>query len=366
MDGLAEARILLPGVRLDTAELLMGSDRTEVRRVRARWPETRATSVIVKRYISAGEGWTREAAALASLPDHAPAPRLVAEGATPPLVVMSDVGPAHTVADALLGTNPDDATAAVLEWAEAMADLHVATLGARARFRAELALRAGDLPVSDHVMPTVVDETALLLEARCTELGVAIPSGALRELRELPRTLRADVDAAALSPSDSCPDDNVRTSGGVVLVDFEGAQWRHVVWDVAYLTVPWASCWCAWRMPSDVVERAVEHYRARVEAALPYVRTPQFRQDLAAATSGWALISAASLLPDALGADPRPANPRKITPARRAMILHRLDRARRNPDLHALARFAGLLRAALVDRWGEVPLALAPAFDQQT
>src|SRR6476659_2358185 len=174
MDGLEDARTLLPGVRLDTAELLMGSDRTEVRRVRARWPQAGVTSVIVKRYVSAGEGWTREAAALASLPDHAPAPRLVAEGAAPPLIVMSDIGPGRTVADALLGRDPDDATAAVREWAEAVADLHAVTLGGRARFRAELALRTGDLPVSDHVMPTVVDETALLLEARCTELGLAI------------------------------------------------------------------------------------------------------------------------------------------------------------------------------------------------
>lgn len=366
VDGLEDARALLPGVRLHTAQLLMGGERTEVRRVQARWPEGGNTSVIVKRYLSAGEGWTREAAALVTVPAHAHAPRLVAEGAAPPVVVMSDVGTGHTVADALLGSDPDDATAAVLEWAEALADLHAATRGERVRFRAELALRAGDIPVADHVMPTVVDEAALLLEARCTELGVAIPSGALRELRELPRTLRADGDAAALSPSDTCPDDNVRTSAGVVLVDFEGAQWRHVVWDVAYLTVPWTSCWCAWRMPSDVVERAVEHYRARMEAALPYVRTPQFRQDLAAASAGWAFISAASLLPTAMRGDRPPAERRKVTPARRAMILHRLDRARRNPDLAALARFAELLRKALVERWGEVPLAYAPAFDQQS
>lgn len=366
MDGLEDARNLLPGVRLDSAELLMGGERTEVRRVRARWPEGGATSVIVKRYVSSGEGWTREAAALVSVPDNAPAPRLVAEGGVPPVVVMSDLGPGRTVADALLGTSADEATAAVLEWAEAVADLHAATLGGRARFRAELALRAGDLPVADHVMPAVVDETALLLETRCAELGVAIPSGALREFRELPRTLRADAEAAALSPSDACPDDNVRTADGVVLVDFEGAQWRHVVWDVAYLTVPWASCWCAWRMPSDVVERAVEHYRARIESALPYVRTPQFRKDLAAATAGWAFISAAWLLPDASGTDRPATDRRKVTPARRAMILHRLDRARRNGDLERLARFAEILRAALVQRWGEVPLAYAPAFDAQS
>ena len=48
------------------------------------------------------------------------------------------------------------------------------------------------------------------------------------------------------------------------------------------------------------------------------------------------------------------------------MILHRLDGARRNGDLERLARFAEVLRAALVQRWGEVPLAYAPAFDAQS
>ena len=26
-------------------------------------------------------------------------------------------------------------------------------------------------------------------------------------------------------------------------------QWRHVAWDLAYLRVPWPTCWCSWRLP---------------------------------------------------------------------------------------------------------------------
>ena len=46
------------------------------------------------------------------------------------------------------------------------------------------------------------------------------------------------------------------------------------------------------------------------------------------------------------------------------MILHRLDGARRSTDLPALAELAERLRAHLVARWGEVPLAFAPAFEE--
>jgi hypothetical protein len=51
-----------------------------------------------------------------------------------------------------------------------------------------------------------------------------------------------------------------------------------------------------------------------------------------------------------------------IAPTRRAIILYRLDVARRSPELPALAELAGRLREALVARWGDVALALAPAF----
>lgn len=352
---------VLPGVQLDEDVQLGGGDRSRVSRVRARWPDGGDTSVIVKHFLSAGEGWAREAAALATLPADAPAPRLVAEGASPPVVVLSDLGAGPPVSDALLGTDPDAASAAVLSWAEAMARLHRCALGGRERFRAELALRSGDLPIADHVMPVVVDEAALLLERRFAELGAPPPRGALGELRQLARTLGAG-ENASLSPSDSCPDDNVGTPDGLMLVDFEGAQWRHVAWDVAYLTVPWPTCWCSWRMPADLGERAVERYRATVEEAMPYVRTAEFRRDVAAATLGWALVSTAWLLPQALGDDPPPHDPAKVMPRRRASILHRLDGARRADGPAPLVELADRLRHLLVDRWGDVPLGYAPAF----
>src|SRR2546429_3760393 len=94
-------------------------------------------------------------------------------------------------------------------------------------------------------------------------VDVDVPTHALDELRGLGSRLSC-AGPAALTPADACPDNNVRTAGGLVLIDFEGAQWRHIAWDVAYLAVPWPSCWCAWQLPADVAARAVEAYRARL------------------------------------------------------------------------------------------------------
>jgi hypothetical protein len=196
-----------------------------------------------------------------------------------------------------------------------------------------------------------IEETVETLTAHCPDLGVAVPVGGWDELRRL--GARLTVGPAVLSPGDTCPDNNVAVPGGRVLIDFESAQWRHPAWDVAYLIVPWPTCWCSWRLPSSVTEEAVRRYQEM--SALPWARSDDFRPDVEAATTVWAFLSTALFLGRALGDDPPPADPAKRMPTRRAMILHRLGAVRGN-------QLAGDLRAALVSRWGEVPLAYAPAF----
>src|SRR5664279_1384686 len=168
-------------------------------------------------------------------------------------------------------------------------------------------------------MSSDFDDAVRLLEDQCLRLDVPVPAGAMTDLRELPRRLNGS-GAAAISPADACPDNNVRVGDRLHLVDFEGAQWRHVAWDVAYLSVPWPSCWCSWRLPGELAERAIERYRATIERDLPYVRTPDFRRDIAAAAVGWALVSTSWFLSEALADDPPPSDPGKLTPTRRAMI----------------------------------------------
>jgi hypothetical protein len=96
---------------------------------------------------------------------------------------------------------------------------------------------------------------------------------------------------------------------------------------------------------------------------MPYVRGVAFQRDLRRAVVGWALVSTSWFSANALGADPDPLDERIVAPTRRAMILHRLGEAARERALEpGLARWAGRLRRAFVDRWGEVPLDHAPAF----
>lgn len=359
-DGLDVARAMLPGRTLELVDTLRGSDRAQVQRVRVRDSGGAEQTVIVKVF-GANEGWARETDGLQVMAGHGPVAELIAESAASSAVVCADVGAGPSVADLLLGDRPIEAAEAVTGWATAVARLHVASLPLRDAFDSALSARAGAEPLAADTTCAEVDEVATRLAEQCAALDVVVPARALDELRGLARRLDAGAHGA-LSPADTCPDNNVRRDDRFVLIDFEGARWQHIVWDVAYLSVPWPSCWCSWRLPDDVVAAAVARYREVVREALPYVGTPAFDSDLRAATVGWAFISSSWLLPRALGDDPGPGDPRVVTPTRRATILHRLADAAGSEELPALGELAVRLRGALVSRWGETPLDYAPAF----
>jgi hypothetical protein len=356
-DGLDAARALLPGVRLASVAHLGGNERSVVDRVRARQPDGSESSLIVKQYQSS-EGWVRESAALSVVPPGAPVPTVVAVGKAPPVLILADLGAGPSVADALLGDDPAVAARAVIEWAEAVATLHAATRDLRPAFRQALAERQGEFPVADAPTAVRLEDTLRSLDRHCGVLGIRVPAHAFDELRGLSKRLTGS-GTAALSPADTCPDNNVRLASGLALIDFEDAQWRHVAWDVAYLRVPWPSCWCAWRMPGALAEEAVAAYRRVAVAAFPEVATSEFERQIEAAEVGWAFVTVGMSLDNALGSDPPSDRP---MPTRRARILYRLAAASRSAELPAAAELADGLGTELRNRWGDVPLALAPAF----
>ncbi|WP_375487723.1 hypothetical protein [uncultured Jatrophihabitans sp.] len=357
-DDLEPVRRLLPDAQLEPVERLRGGERCRVDRIRVRTSDADHTAV-VKRFLDAGEGWVRETAALRVLPPGL-APQLLAADAATGVVVMSDLGDGPTVADALLGADPDAAADALCGWAEAVARLHAAARPLRDRFVAELAARQGELHVSRSRVTGELGDAATALPELCARLGVSVPTGAMDELRGLATRLGGD-GASSLSPVDTCPDDAVRRGARYLLVDYEGAQWRHVTWDVAYLRVPWPTCWCSWAIPDDAADRAVEAYRRTARDGLPEVGDAAFERDLEAATVGWALTSVTWFVDRALQDDVA-HHPDRTAPTRRATVLHRLGLAARSPELPALAELSASLRTELRHRWGDVELALAPAF----
>lgn len=343
---------LLPGITVLAAQPLGGSDRSAVHRLTVSGYER--STIIAKRYLQPGTRWIREHAALSLVGDEVTAPRLIA--AADQTVLMTDLGSGRSLADSLLGTDAAVAAADVLRWVEAIAAIHTSTAGQRDGFT-----EAMNGPQWVEPAPHAEAVRADLAEfaAFAVTLGVAETEAFLAEATAA--VDRLDIDAAsthALTPADACPDNNVVTGERLALIDFEGAQWRHIAWDVAYLRVPWPSCWCAWAMPDPVAQAALSRYRQLASPTRPYVASPAFVDDVEVAAVLWGVSSSLWFLSRAMASDATIGD----GPRRRAVIQQRLHRAAGYAGLPHVATFAGAMLEATVAAWGRHELALAPAF----
>ena len=330
------------GQPLTAVARLRGSDRSSVVRATVNGgPRTVIVKAHDPRY---ADHWRRESEVLAALRGRGlPVPELLAAVEDPPLVVLADAGDGPNLADALLGGSAAAATERLHAWADALATLHPAAV----------ALSTVD------PMPRLLSDAAGMLGEQLPSLGITPGAPALADLRSVALTTRAD----AVTPADACPDNNVVTPNGLVLLDFEQACVRHVAWDAAYLLVPWPSCWCSWGLPPRVAEAALARWRAAVTPALPAVGGADFDRDLDLAVVAWAVMSSAWFLAGAVAEETEPPRDALIGPTRRAVIRHRMrlvtDRRAVSP---ALADLADEVLAATANRWGDGPLEVAPAY----
>lgn len=334
------------GHPLAVVSTLRGSTRSSVVRATVGGgPRT----VIVKAHDPAyADHWRRESAALAALRGSGlPVPDLLAAVEDPPLVVLTDEGDGPNLADALLGGSAATATDALLSWADALAELHA--------FPVPSTMSTAD------PMPDLLADAGELLEEQLPALGVTADPRALADLRAAAGWFGTRADA--VTPADTCPDNNVLTPDGLVLLDFEQACVRHVAWDAAYLLVPWPSCWCSWALPSEVARQALARWRARVARAVPAVGGADFDRDVDVAVVGWAVVSSAWFLAGALTEEHGPPGGGQGGPTRRAVIRHRMRLvSARRAISPPLADLADEVLAATTARWGDVPLDVAPAY----
>jgi hypothetical protein len=190
--------------------LLPAADRAVV--IRARRSDTRQT-VIVKAYNPrpAGEGWAREAAALTALVGlGTSAPELITVIASPPVVVMEDLGTGDSLATALLGADPEAAGQAAVEWAESLADLHAATWNNVTPFETALSTMAGTDPIDSNNVPNVLADGVERLRRAANTVDVELSDQVGREIVHLAEVL--DDGVRVVSPFDACPDNSTTPS----------------------------------------------------------------------------------------------------------------------------------------------------------
>jgi hypothetical protein len=350
------------GRRLTVLEAMRDTDWTVVLRCAGETrPDGGQATVIVKAYPPGAEGedgFAAEAAGLALASGSGLAPELLAADKDSLTVVMSDLGRAPSLADALLGNGRDRAAQALLDWAEACGRLAVAMAGREpelARLRCQYAGR--QLADSSWAQP----QRVLGVTQRAALIGVTAPDGLPAELAEVADAITRP-GYQVFSPGDICPDNNLLTPRGVRFIDFEASGYHPAFLDAAYLRMPFSTCWCVFRLPPGLRHDAEDRYRAQVARIWPRLADDvTWEQGVRRAVAAWSLNSMWWLLGRALTAD-TPMGPDAITaPRTRQLMRHRwqvlaseLEAGGELPAISAMAR--ALLAATASWHADELPL----------
>jgi Ser/Thr protein kinase RdoA (MazF antagonist) len=284
-DPLPDAQTLLrarfgAALRLESVTALRDEGRNRV--VRARLldaAEGAPETVIVKSSVIENEGpssderegplWRLRSelagcAFLASLPADPPlAPGFVAGDIDTRIVIEEDLGAeGASLADRLRGDDPAALDAAVLTYARSLGAMHRLSAGREAEFDALWQRHGGATRLGDRNADGI-DERLSGFAPLLAALQVPATPGLDDDLAQIARTLQDPGPYLVFSPGDACPDNN-RLTGDPTLrfFDFEFAGFGHALCDIAYVLLPFCSCWCVNRLPDALADRALAVYRA--------------------------------------------------------------------------------------------------------
>lgn len=192
------------------------------------------------------------------------------------------------------------------------------------------------------------------------ELGIPAPAGLDEEIASLEALTR--VGPRVFSPGDICPDNNLLTDEGFRVLDFQSAGYHSAHLDVAYVSMPFATCWCVFRMPADVAARVEDAYWSTLTGGSV---TDADRAGIRMATAAWTLDLVRYLLPPAMQADAPMHRTRRPVPSKRQVIRYRLGMVR--DELSAAGEFPAIAEACerllvATEGWGVADVGVYPAF----
>jgi hypothetical protein len=311
--------------------------------------------VIIKTYVDARDSFTAEAAGLEFA---MVGPELLAVDMDHPLIVMTDLGEAPTLADVLLGDDAQAARDGLFSWARGLGRLAMRSVGREDELH-ELRSRYGS---HTEVSSTLrgMDKVPKVL----ARVGITPPDGLADDIAELGKL--ADDGYPGFTPGDTCPDNNLLTPSGLRFLDFEGAGFPSVFLTAAYCRMPFSSCWCVFRLEPALAAQVEEAFRAELLPAYPGLSDDDlWHAGMRRGVAAWT-VRTMLVVPDAIAGDMRMNDRGGPSPTLRQLLTYRLEALSREltsaGELVALAETAEVLLQRVARDWRTPPLPLYPAF----
>lgn len=319
--------------------------------------------VIIKAYRDEPEALACFTAESAGLAFSGYGPQLLAVDTSIPLIVMSDLGVAPSLADVLLGDSPDAARSGLLSWATGYGRIAASTIGRQEELAA---LRSRyDRGQPDWGGARWIVERIDALPEVLGILGVVAPEGLDDDLARIAELAEPEC-YPVFSPGDICPDNNLLMADGLHVLDFEGSGYHPVFLDAAYARMPFATCWCVFRLPRRISAEIENAYRACVIGGYPELRDDQiWAPNVCRAMAAWTLDITVVLVPRVAESDRPMHSHRTPVPTVWQLLRYRWESLAAELDEAAeLPAFAGLCRRLLAatEHWPVDQLPLYPAF----
>lgn len=278
--------------------------------------------------------------------------------------ILEDLGEHRSLVEPLLEDDAASAERALLSFSACLGSLHAGTIGQSATFQGLLRAMSPHGATFARAVAGL-GERVDQLQACLDELGIRAGTGLSQELEAVITTIENPGPFLSYVHGDPCPDNVFWNGKELRLIDFEFGGFGHALTDAAYGRMLFPSCWCANRLPSDLVTRAEAAYRSELVKGCPEAQEDRiFEAALTTACGFWLLSSLGRHLAPAVEADQTwgIATMRQRLLARVEAFITTAEEFDQLPAVRTMAsRLLEVLRSA----WTEIPpLPLYPAFQR--
>lgn len=222
--------------------------------------------------------------------------------------LLEDLGVHHSLVEPLLEGEADRAEHALLAFAARLGKLHASTIGAASHFEqltgAVNPRLAEDVQAACLQQARELRDRAKQVQTTLEQQGVTVAAGFTDDLGEICGMVAEPGDFLAYVHGDPCPDNVFYTGDQLRLIDFEFGHFGHVLRDAAYGRMFFPTCWCANQIPTGVVKRMEQMYRAELARTCTSARDDRmFEAELVRMCGYWLIGVLAWHLPRALEED---------------------------------------------------------------
>lgn len=278
--------------------------------------------------------------------------------------VLEDLGDHRSLVEPLLEEDAASAEKGLLAFTACLGAVHAGTAGQSSQF--EQLLRG----LNPHVGTYAPALTGLAghvvdLQLRLGGLGVRVGNDFSEDVAAVIAAIEKPGPFLSYIHGDPCPDNVFWNGEQLRVIDFEFGGLGHALADAAYGRMLFPSCWCANRLPQDLISRMEAVYRAELATGCAQAQEDRiFEAALAGACGFWLLSTLSRSLSKVLDAD----STWGIGTVRQR-VLSRLESfiatAEEFDQLPGLRSVASQLLDVLRRSWPDVaPLPLYPAFQR--